>query len=373
MVAEGDAELELRVESVAIDFPDVVVDAGGAEGGAGESGAGGELGAEDADALGAGDEDFVAGDEGLEFVDEGWEGGDEVADAVDPAFGDFAAEASEAHVVAHHAGSGEGFEEVEEFFALPEGIHEGGAPGAHVTEEEAEEGGVVLEAGEFGEDDAEVLGAFGDFESGEFFDGEGVGPVVGHGAEVVEAVGVGHDGEVAEGLADFFVVAVEVSEDGLELDDGFAVQGDVHAEDAVGGGVLGPHGDFEDVAFELGGPWGRGGLEGSGHARGVGGVQCFWVGGWRRAAFSLARSRMWAWGGGFVFVVVGGGVVFAHGMVLELVPHEDAPEVGVAMEADAVEVENLAFLEFGGAPDGGERGERGEGRPGRRARWCGGG
>ena len=61
--------------------------------------------------------------------------------------------------------------------------------------------------------------------------------------------------------------------------------------------------------------------------------------------------------GGLVLVVVGIDVVAAHGVVDEAVPHKDAAEVGMAVEDDAVEVEDLAFLELGAAPDGGERGQ----------------
>ena len=72
-----------------------------------------------------------------------------------------------------------GFEEVEDLFALAEGVHQRRAAGAHVLQEEADEAGVVLQAGEFAGDDAEVFGALGDLDAGELFDGEGVGPVVG--------------------------------------------------------------------------------------------------------------------------------------------------------------------------------------------------
>jgi hypothetical protein len=62
-------------------------------------------------------------------------------------------------------------------------------------------------------------------------------------------------------------------------------------------------------------------------------------------------------GGGLVLVVVGIDVVAAHGVVDEVVPHEEAAEVGVPVEDDAEEVEDLALLEFGAAPDGSEGGE----------------
>ena len=52
---------------------------------------------------------------------------------------------------------------------------------------------------------------------GELLDGEGVGPVIRHRREIVEAVGVRHRPEIGDGLAEFFVVAVEITEHGLEL------------------------------------------------------------------------------------------------------------------------------------------------------------
>ena len=58
-----------------------------------------------------------------------------------------------------------------------------------------------------------------------------------------------------------------------------------------------------------------------------------------------------------VLVVVGIDVIAAHGMVGELVPHQDAAQVGVAVEDDAEEVEDLALLELGAAPDRRERGQ----------------
>ena len=129
------------------------------------------------------------------------------------------AAAAEAHVVAHHARAGEGFEEVENLLALAEGVHQRRAAGAHVLHQEADEAGVVLQAGQLAGDDAEVLGALRNLDAGELLDGERVGPVVGDGAEVVEAVGVGHGAEVGFVLGDLFVVAMQVAEDGLELDD----------------------------------------------------------------------------------------------------------------------------------------------------------
>jgi len=44
-------------------------------------------------------------------------------------------------------------------------------------------------------------------------------------------------------------------------------------------------------------------------------------------------------------------------MILKLVPQQQAAEVGVSVEDDPEEVEDLALLQLRAAPDGSERGE----------------
>jgi hypothetical protein len=60
---------------------------------------------------------------------------------------------------------------------------------------------------------------------------------------------------------------------------------------------------------------------------------------------------------GLPLVIVGLDVVAPHGMVFELVPHQNTTEIGMADEGDAEEVEDFAFLKFAGAPNGRERGD----------------
>ena len=48
----------------------------------------------------------------------------------------------------------------------------------------------------------------------------------------------------------------------------------------------------------------------------------------------------------FVFVIVRFTIIFAHRKILELVPHQDAAQIGMAVETDSVEIENLALLKF---------------------------
>ena len=172
--------------------------------GARDAGVDGLLAGDDADSLGAGHEDFVRGEEAFKLVEKFREAVDDFLGFGEPCGRGVDAASAEAHVVAHHAGAGERFEEVEDVFALAEGVHEGRAAGSHILHEEADEAGVILQAGELRGDDADVLGALGNLDAGEGFDREGVGPVIGERADVVEAVGVGHATEVGLGLGDFF-------------------------------------------------------------------------------------------------------------------------------------------------------------------------
>ena len=250
VIAERDAEVETRIHPVGVHFAEVVIHATGTEHRTGDASTDGERGREFPDALRAGHDDLVAGEERLEFVEEGAVAVGEFLRAREPVGGGIDAATTEALVVAHHAGAGEGFEEVEDVFAFAERIHERRAGAAAVLHEEAGEAGVIQEARELGQDNADVFGALGDGLAGEFLDGKGVGPVVRHRREVIEPVGVGHRPEIGDGFAEFLVVAVEVTEDGFELHDGLTVEGDDHAEHAVSGRVVRAHGDLEEVAVE---------------------------------------------------------------------------------------------------------------------------
>ena len=91
------------------------------------------------------------------------------------------------------------------------------------------------------EDDAQIFGALGNFDAGEFFDTERVGPVVRHRAEIIEPIGIRHRAEVAGVLADLLVVAMEITEDRFELAHDLAFECNVHPENAMGRGMLRPH------------------------------------------------------------------------------------------------------------------------------------
>src|ERR1043166_3651287 len=100
---------------------------------------------------------------------------------------------------------------------------------------------MVHQPGEFGENDAQILGAFRNFDSSQFFDTERIGTVVRHGTKVIESVGIRHGGEITRVLADLFMVAMEIAKNRLELADDFAVERHIHPKDAVRGWVLWTH------------------------------------------------------------------------------------------------------------------------------------
>jgi ATP phosphoribosyltransferase regulatory subunit HisZ len=68
-----------------------------------------------------------------------------------------------------------------------------------------------------------------------------VAEIVGHGAEIVDAVGHGHDLLVELGFAGLFDAGVQEADVGHDAHDGFAVDFEQHAQDAVRRGMLRAH------------------------------------------------------------------------------------------------------------------------------------
>ena len=241
MVAKRHAEIKARIKTVAVDFTQVVVDPAGAQEGAGEAGVNRLGGRHAADSLCAGEHDLVAGEHALVLVEEAREVCHQLAGGCEPLRRGIHAATAEALVVAHHAGSSERLEQIDDLFTLTEGVEQRGERGTEVVEQEANQTRVVNQAGHLGQNDAQVLGAIGYGLAEEFFHCEGVGPVGRQRAQVVEAVGVRHRPQITGVLGDLLVVAVQVAEDRFEFHNHLAVEGGDHAENAVGGRVLRAH------------------------------------------------------------------------------------------------------------------------------------
>ena len=100
------------------------------------------------------------------------------------------------------------------------------------------------------ENDAQIFRAFGHFDAGQFLHAERVGPVVRHRTKIIEPIRVRHRAEIARVLADLLVIAMQIAEHRLQFAHDFAIERDVHAEDAVRRGMLRAHRNFEQLAFE---------------------------------------------------------------------------------------------------------------------------
>ena len=253
LLAQWHTERKAVVNAVLVNLANVVIHSAGPQHRPADARVDGELLRQHADALRAGDEDFIFGQQPLELVEKSRVAIDHLPGLLQPTGRQITTAAAKAHVIAHHPRAGERLEQVENLLALTEGIHERRARGAHVLQKEADQDSVIDQAGQFGCDDADVFGAFGCLQPGKLLHRERVCPVVGQRTEIIEPIGVGHRAEIARLLGDFFMVAMQVAEDRLELHDAFAIQHHVHAKHAVRRRVLRAHRHFEQFAFKFAG------------------------------------------------------------------------------------------------------------------------
>ncbi len=250
MLAQRHAEAEPVVDAVFIHLSHVVVDAAGAEHRTGDASVNGEFSRQATDTLRARHEDFIPGQQGFILVKEAREFAYHLLRLFEPARRQVTTATAEAHVIAHHPRPGEGLEEVEDLFTLAEGIHQRRAGSAHILEEEADEGDVVLKAGQLSGDHPDIFRALRRLQPGQLLDRKRIGPVIGQRTKIIQPVSVRHGPEVSRVLADLLVVAMQVTEHRLELHHPLAIQCDVHPKHAMSRGVLRPHRDFEQLAFQ---------------------------------------------------------------------------------------------------------------------------
>ncbi len=163
-------------------------------------------------------------------------------------------------------------------------------------------------------------GPLGNLQLQQLFDGQAVAEVVGHRAEVVDAVGQRNDLLVELGFAGLFDAGVQVADFRIEADNDLAVDFEHEAQHAVGRWMLRPHVEDHVLVF------------GSLGSRSLRGWECLRF---RSSAIALHR------------------VVLAQGMSLPVFGHQDAAQVGVSFEANAKEVEDFALVVVGARPDRG--------------------
>ena len=232
-LAQWHAEFETVVNPVFIHFPNVVIDSAGPKARPGHARVDGQLARQHADSLAARPQNLVAGQERLELVEKALESGPDTGRLFRPALRQIAPAAAEAHVIAHHSGAAQRFEEVENLLALAKSVHQRRSQRAHVLQEKPRQAGVVEQARHLPNYDPDVFRPLRHRDARELLDAQHVGPIVGHRANVIQAVRVGDRTQVAVLLRDLFVVPMEVAEHRRQFDHCFPVQHDIHPEDSV--------------------------------------------------------------------------------------------------------------------------------------------
>ena len=235
---DRDVEIILLVIKVGMGLADIVFNAGSAEHRSGQAVGDGILLGDDADVLGAVDEDRVAGEQVGDLVEGDREAVQEGTEHCGELLGQVADLSADAGVARGESGPGQELAEVVDLLALSEGVEEDGdRPDVHGAGPETEE--VGRDAGHLAADDADRLASGREFPTHQFFDSQGVGDVVGEGGEVVESVRVGDELVVLHVLGDLLVAAMQVADHRLGLHDQLAVEVEDDLEDPVRGGVGG--------------------------------------------------------------------------------------------------------------------------------------
>ncbi len=193
-----------------------------------------------ADALGAADPDAIFGEQVFVFVDVPRHGLDDALHAIEPARRRFEREPADAEITGHHPLAGDVFVNLHDLFALAEAVEEHGHR-AEIDGVRAEPHEVRSDAGQFGEQHADVLRALGNFEPDELFGRQAVAQIVRERSEIIDAVGERDRLRIRLRFAGFFDAGVQVADLRIGLQHDFAVQLENHAQHAVRRGVLRPH------------------------------------------------------------------------------------------------------------------------------------
>ena len=294
-----------------------------------------------------------------------------------------AVDAADPEVVEQHLLAGDRGQQVADLVALDEAVQDRGQA-AEVERHPAHEQGVARDPVELAREHPDVLGAARDLDVEQLLERHHRRPLAEQRAHVLERVDLADDLVVVRVLAQLLDAAVEVAEDGVEVDDALAADLEHDAQHPVGRRVLGAHVE-EHLAVaervELGLALGarrvrRDGLEVPDlvvehHPRVVRGrVLVGRGGGGHRQAFTVRRTMdgvacagtwvcsMWRTpppgerGG-----VVGQVEVLAQREARVVGRHVDPPQVAVALEDDPEHVVGLALHPLRAGPQAGDRGD----------------
>jgi len=286
--------------------------------------------------------DRILRDHALILVDAGGEGFQHVLDPLDEARRHVLPEAARPDVRDGEPRAADELEDVHELLAFAEGVHqERVADAGCVHDVRAQPDKVRGETLQLGADDPEHLGARRNLHPHQFLDCQGIAQVVGHGRDVVHAIGVGQKVLVADRLALLLEAGVQIPDVGVGRDDRFAVELDHDAQHAVRGGVLRAH--VQDHVLVGVGLLGRHLLHRLGLDDLLAEALELLVFPGHREGHRLAAARD----------------ILPQRVVGPVVGHQDAAQVGMAVELDAHQVVDLAFRPVGAGP---QRSEAGHGR-----------
>lgn len=210
---------------------------------------------------------------------------------------------------------------------------------AEVLRERAVPDQVADDAEDLGEHDADDLRPRRYVDPGQLLDGEAVREVVHHAAEVVDAIGVGHERVPRLALGHLLGAAVVKADVGHGIDDALAVELQDDPQDAVRAGVLRTDVEEQEV--------GAVGLSLEAPVLGPEAQRLLLL------LFAIVRELEDAHLGG------AGGMLLAQRMALPRRRHEDAPQRAVTLEAHAEHVPGLALVPARRRPEVGGGRQRG--------------
>src|SRR6185312_9831436 len=248
VVGDGDLELELLIAGVRHVTAQIPVHAGGAQRRAGDSEGDGVFRAQRTHALEAAHPDGVAGKQALVLVNSTRKGLQQLLNAAEEVERRLQRETAHAEVRGHHALSADGLEDAKNFLALAEAIEEDGER-ADVHGVRAEPDQVGIEPRELIQQHANPLRALRNFNLQKLFDGQAVAQVVGHRAQVIDAVRQRHHLLIELRFAGLLDSCVQITDVRHNVEHRFAVDFDDKAENAMRRRVLRSHVQDHSLVF----------------------------------------------------------------------------------------------------------------------------
>ena len=240
VLLDADLEVQLGVDATGVVAPQVDVDARAPRDRSADAVGDGLLGRDVPDAVHAGNEDPVAGEELVVLLEPAREVAQELPALLAEAHGQVVPEPADSHIVVEQTLSGDRLQQVQQHFPFAEAVQEQ-RDRAQVQAEGPQPQQMALQPLQLTHQHADVLAPAGDLHAEHLLDRLDIDHVVRHGAQIVEAVGEGDYLRVRAVLADLLQGAVQVADDRVALDDELTVERQHEPKHPVRARVLGAH------------------------------------------------------------------------------------------------------------------------------------